>query len=331
MGSDSVKAHGAMGRTDTFLFDPETLVLVTDKSSAVYDERVDLPVDEALVLNIMVNGVLENILVRTNGQRDGHSVVEVIDGRQRVKAAREANKRLAAAGKVTIRVPANLKKGEPVDMAGIMISANEIRKADDQDIRAHKLQRYMNMGRTEEEAAVQFGITVPTVKNLLSYLDLNPDVKKDIKKMGLPASTVGKELSKLPQEDQPAALAALVESGNIRGARGVEAVKNIRKGRGAVVKATVNAKAKIRVATALLNGETYDLKKLPDKLVADAAAAMLLFIGGDENAFKRWPKVGKIVADAAAKPAKSEKSEKPVKVKKAKKVKVKKAAAEKAE
>jgi ParB family chromosome partitioning protein len=320
MGSDSVKLHAAKGRTDTFLFDPETLVLVTDESSAVYDERVHIPTDEALVLNIMVNGVLENILVRTNGQRDGHSVVEVIDGRQRVKAAREANKRLAEAGKATIRVPANLKKGEPVDMAGIMISANEIRKADDQRIRARKLQRYINMGRTEEEAAVQFGVNVQTVKNLLSYLDLNPEVQRDIEKMGLPASTIGKELSKIPQEEQPAALAALVASGNIRGARGVQAVKNIRKGKGATsVHVKVPAKAQARVEKALTNGESENLKKPLEKIVADAAAATIAWVNGDKNAFKRWPKVQEIIDTAAAKPVKPSKPKKEKKERKGKK------------
>ena len=43
---------GALGKRDAYMYDPETLVLVTDEKSPLYDERVHLPVNEKLVANI---------------------------------------------------------------------------------------------------------------------------------------------------------------------------------------------------------------------------------------------------------------------------------------
>ena len=304
MGSDSAKKYNAGGRTDAFLFDPENLVIVADKKHPLYDERVEWPVDEALVLNIMVNGVIEPIIFRVNGEKNGHSICEVVDGRQRVRAAIEANRRLAKQGLSVMRVTGMLKKGEVANLVGVMIAANELRRPDDQIVRARKMQRYIDGGRTEDEAAVQFGVSRATVKNMLSILDLTPEVQKEIEKGNLPA-TVGKELSKIPQEEQADALKQLVESGNIRGVRGVQAAKNVRKGKGAVASSPrIPPKAQERIQAALSNGETADLKKLPDSLVAQAGAAMLAYLDGDKKAFNRWPKVKEIIEAALEKPKK---------------------------
>jgi len=43
----------AKGKRDAFMFDPDDLVLVTDEKSPLYDDRVELPIDESLVMNIM--------------------------------------------------------------------------------------------------------------------------------------------------------------------------------------------------------------------------------------------------------------------------------------
>ncbi|HBZ8892853.1 TPA: hypothetical protein MNB12_005465, partial [Klebsiella pneumoniae] len=44
-------------------FEPENLHLVTDKTHPLYDERVHLPIEEGMVLNIAELGVLEPIIV----------------------------------------------------------------------------------------------------------------------------------------------------------------------------------------------------------------------------------------------------------------------------
>ena len=99
MGSDSKKLYGAEGRGELLLFDPNTLTIVSDKKHPLYDERATMPVDERLVESIMKSGVLEPVIVRRNGEDEkGRPIVEVVDGRQRVRAAIIANHRIGEQG-----------------------------------------------------------------------------------------------------------------------------------------------------------------------------------------------------------------------------------------
>ena len=77
-----------------------------------YDERALLPIDEALVLDIMDQGVLEPVLAIRKG---GASIV--IAGRQRVKAAREAKRRGCE-----ISVPVIFKRGDELRILGMTIA-----------------------------------------------------------------------------------------------------------------------------------------------------------------------------------------------------------------
>lgn len=101
--------------------------LVTDKTHPLYDERIHLPINEPMVLNIMDQGVLEPIIVWKDPET-GRSCV--VDGRQRVRHTLEANKRLSIEGKEPLLVPAVTKRGSAIRMAQAMVSANEIRQAD---------------------------------------------------------------------------------------------------------------------------------------------------------------------------------------------------------
>ena len=59
MAKNSIDAYGASGKTNVLMFEPENLHIVTDKAHPLYDERVNLPFDEGMVLNIKELGVLE--------------------------------------------------------------------------------------------------------------------------------------------------------------------------------------------------------------------------------------------------------------------------------
>nr|VUD31419.1 Uncharacterised protein [Raoultella sp. NCTC 9187] len=52
MAKNSKDAYGANGKTNVLKFEPEKLHLVTDKAHPLYDERVHLPIDKGMVLNI---------------------------------------------------------------------------------------------------------------------------------------------------------------------------------------------------------------------------------------------------------------------------------------
>lgn len=232
MGAEIVKVWNAERRDDFLWFDPDKLVVVTDEKSDLYDARALEAPDEALVQSIMADGVLEPIGVRVNGKlENGTPNVEVVFGRRRVIAAREVNRRNKETGREPIRVPGLRKKNEAGNLLGVMISENEIRKGDSLLAKARKLQRYLDTGKSEIEAAVRFGVTRPTITNLLQLLELHPDVQKKIDVEGYPVAAA-KELRDLPQEEQPAALDKLIEGGFLKGKSAVEAAKNLRRNGG---------------------------------------------------------------------------------------------------
>lgn len=199
-------------RLNAFGMDPNDLIVIGLDSEdgpehPLYDERVKLPLEESMVLNIMVHGVLEPVLVRKNGDE-----AEVVAGRRRVLHAREANKRLKKEGSEEIRVPVMVRKGDDASLMGVAISENEIRRDDNPSTKAAKLMRYIATGRTEQEAAVAFGVSLQTIKNWSRMADLDPKVLKAVDSGKIPASAAW-NLSNLSREEQRAELDKLLEGG----------------------------------------------------------------------------------------------------------------------
>lgn len=207
-------------RTNAWLFDPEQLKLVTDENHPLYDPRIHLPTDEAMIRNIMVNGVIEPVIVAKEGQE-----VVVVDGRQRTKNAIEANKRLTAEGKEPVKVTCIIRRGDDASLFGVLISANENRQDDTPLGKAEKLARYMAMGRTEDQAAIAFGVSIVTIKTWLAMLTLSEKVRQAVDE-GVISATAAVKLVDLPRPEQETALNSLVESGSKTSGRNVEKVKN---------------------------------------------------------------------------------------------------------
>lgn len=194
-------------RRDCYLFDPQELVLIRDKEHPLYDPRVELPVDDALVESIMFDsqGVIKPIVIT----KDGEDAV-VVDGRQRVKAALEANKRLKKAGAVLVKVPCVVRKGSAKHLTAASVTANEVRINDDILARAKKASNLLNMGYTEEEIAKLFGVTKQTILNYLAIDGLDKAVKKAIGEEKIPASHAMK-LAKIPKKEQYQAMSEYLE------------------------------------------------------------------------------------------------------------------------
>jgi len=233
MGSDQLTKYRAKGRQDLFLFDPDDIVLVTEKTHPLYDERVNLPVREWLVKNIMKFGVREPIEVRQNGTdpTTGHCIVECVYGRQRVKAAREANRRLREEGNSAelIKVPAKIVRGNDSTMTAVMITENEQRQDDDIVIKAQKLERYVALGNTMEDAEIVFGVSRDTLENWQRVLQLDPTILKQINRTGKRGGgipmVVAIELADLPREKQVETLTKMNESGIVAGAAAMDFVR----------------------------------------------------------------------------------------------------------
>ncbi|WP_454844876.1 ParB/RepB/Spo0J family partition protein [Ralstonia thomasii] len=245
MAKNSIEAYGASGKSNLLFFDPASLTLVTDPNSPLYDDRVHLPVNEAMARNIDHQGVLEPVLVQKNPET---GLTEVVAGRQRVKAARLANEWRVARGVEPIHLPAIVHKGSRRDALEAIISENEARQADTPLGRAEKMRRAMAMGRGEDEIALLFACSVPTVRATLALLECTSVVQKAVEK-GSITVTQAKKLAKLAPAEQREKVAELVAAGE-----GVRPHERARKQR-AVLGEQFRMKSRAQIAKALETAE----------------------------------------------------------------------------
>lgn len=251
-------------RTNAYNMDPKDLTLITDKAHPLFDPRVNMSVDEAMVRSIMFQGIIEPVVVAREGEK-----ILVVDGRQRVKAALEANMRLEKEGKEPIRVTCVVRRGNESDLFGVSISANENRQDDTPLNRASKCQKYLNMGRSEEEAATAFGVTVTCVKQWMKMLECAPAVRKAVEE-GKIAASAAAVLSDLPHEEQVKALEGAFEESSKNGKKKPAAR--------AVAKAAGKDTAKMRSRREIM-------KRLEDnpRLPKDYRTALLWVLGAEEK------------------------------------------------
>lgn len=194
-------------RLNAFGMDPNDLTIVgldtkDGPEHPLYDPRVLAPLEESMVLSIMTHGVLEPVKVRKDGK-----AVEVVFGRRRVMHAREANKRLKKQGDEPIHVACMLERSK--DVMGVSITENEIRKDDLLSAKAEKLVRYLATGKSEEDAAVAFGVTSQSIRNWLKISELDNSVVKAIDKGQIKASAAW-NLAGLAREEQKQELEKLL-------------------------------------------------------------------------------------------------------------------------
>lgn len=234
-------------RLNAFAVNPENLVIIgldteDGPEHPLYDERAKLPVSEPFLLNIMAKGVKQAVSV----QKDGNRVL-VVAGRQRVKAAREANRRFKKQGETPMLVPCFVERGSDGDMMGTMIAENAHREGDSPLVCAKKAQRMLDRVKSEEEVALAFGVSVQRIKQWLTILDLSPKVKKAVDD-GVVSAQAASALATLERAAQDEKLDELVKDSG-----------------GKKVTEKVVAKAVGKKNSSTKPG-TRDLKKLADQL-----------------------------------------------------------------
>lgn len=265
MPKKSRDALNNKGKIDVPTFDPNDVVLVEDKGSALYDERVENDFKESLVLNMMFapDGVPQGVLKPLTGRRNTETgKIEIIDGRQRTKAAREANKRLRKRGLEPIWLPVWIKRANDQRAMGMLISANEHSTEDSPVNRAKKAQRYIDLGRDEKEVATLLGVSESTVKNLLRLLDAPAPVRNAVDAGKITTSDAYK-LSRETPDDAKKKLGELLEKAPRT--PGKKRSKNAKKAREIVRGGAAKAEAA---------SEARETRKL-EKEVAEAIAAWI--------------------------------------------------------
>ncbi len=199
-------------RTDSYVFDPDKLTIITDPNHALYDERINLPLDEAMVRNIMHYGVRVPVSIRIEDDK-----AVVIDGRQRVMHCREANKRLRERGEEPLMVRAMPERMGDAKAAGVMVALNEGKRMDDVLTKASKAARLINeQNYLIEDVATTFLVGESTIRRWLE-LDAAPENIKDAMRRGLP---IGAALDLAKIRDKTArdeALAKVESEGKVEG------------------------------------------------------------------------------------------------------------------
>jgi ParB family chromosome partitioning protein len=225
MGSEIIAATGAVGRTDMLFFWPEDLILVEDPKHPLWDPRVLDPVDEKIVRSMMTVGYLpEPVVVRKNGRTaEDKPIVEVVDGRHRVTAAREANRRLRAAGREPIRVQAIVRQGNE-ELYGIGVAMNAPKKRDSVIARAHSMRHQLDLGDSEDRVAVCHGVTVRQMRATLALLDCSAKVQAAVERREI-VPKAARALAHLPREEQDAALQKMRASGDLGPGKSTEAAE----------------------------------------------------------------------------------------------------------
>jgi len=223
------KSIGADGRSEVYPIDPLKIIITRDPLNPTYDERVDeeigLPMDEAMVLDIMDRGVTQAIDGRRNGKwPNGDFMVEVVDGRQRLLHLIEANRRRALVGQPALQIEVNILIGmSDEQIYERMARSNEYRRPDTAIIKARKMKRAVDLLKyTPAMLAVTFNMSEARVERHLLLLDLHIDLQKAAGH-GVPMRTL-LELGAFPRDRQPAELQKLRASGQLRGAAAAEAI-----------------------------------------------------------------------------------------------------------
>lgn len=216
-------------RDNLYLVDPDDVTIIgIDTNDGpehyLYDERVKLPLDEAMVLNVMALGVREPVSVTVDGKGDKKRIL-VVDGRRRVMHARAANKRLKKDGEPLVMLPVWPGKGldEEKTMA-IAVSLNEIRVQDPVMIKAAKAARMKARNHSNADIARAFGMDEQTIWTWLRIETLSPAVKRAING-GIPGvvvtPTAAAKLADLPKDEQESALKQLIEEARAEGSQTV--------------------------------------------------------------------------------------------------------------
>jgi len=268
---------------------PETLVIISDTADPLYDPRAELPIRDSDVRNVARHGVIEPIV----GRRRGDKVV-VLDGRQRVRWAREVNRELRARGSELIKVPVVIRvtedDGEFLELA---TSANEVRIDDSPLARARKAHRLAKLGRPLGAIALAFGVSKAAVQSWWRLLELAPEVQRAVAEERIRATDAVQTVGKLPIEKQAEAVRELEQARPTSKARGGARRGRPRPGGGrgmvwrlqALTKFLAsNPEAVPRAFTTVL---LWVLKEATDRELLTAFPALKPFVdegvGGDRN------------------------------------------------
>ena len=222
-GQDASRSKNALpgSRLNGFLIPPDQLVIPgidTDipEDDPLYDPRIKIKLEKSFIRSIGKK-IHEPVLVAVDGSWQEGQPVLVVDGIQRVRAARIFNSELLKAGadeKDLIRVPCLKERYDEDELFDIKLIANEHRHEDDALAKAEKLGRWLNNHPDDHKgAAERFNCSVVQIKNYEKLLSLDKSIKKGISD-GAVSASAAMEWHDLPKEKQKEAFAEAKKGSN---------------------------------------------------------------------------------------------------------------------
>lgn len=214
-------------RSDTFVFDPDDVVIVGIDTAdgpehPLYDPRIHLPIDDGLTASILgteerPGKVLVPILiVKYEGVVKAlHGKPAVVDGRQRIRSAREAKKILAKQdGARKIAVEAKAQRGDELALMLMATTTNELRRDNDMLAKADRAVFLRSRGATIEDVALAYGVTAKAIEQWYALADgATAPVRKAVHQ-GQLSPTAAAKIAKLDgKEAQEEALTEVLSSG----------------------------------------------------------------------------------------------------------------------
>jgi ParB-like chromosome segregation protein Spo0J len=163
-------------------------------------DRLQLPLDEALVASICKYGVIRHVIAR----RDGEKYI-VVDGRRRTMHARAASMKLQEIGQPPLRVGTDVMRGDEMALFATARVANSFAVVDSPLTNGKNCQYMMDKGASVEEIALTFGVKPVTVNDWIRLLDLAPEVQAEVV-AGNITGNAGQALAVLSMADQVKAL-----------------------------------------------------------------------------------------------------------------------------
>jgi ParB family chromosome partitioning protein len=161
----------------------ERLVVVTDKNHRLYDPRVEIPINEAMVSSISDPkvGIIEPVIVRNIGGK-----YEVVEGRQRVRAARKAQ---AMVKNRTIRVPLIVRSSvNDATAAGLSAIANNQRSEETPVQKGNRVKVLLETGHSKEEVSAIFGVSWQTISGWVKISEAPAELHQAIEDGSISAS-----------------------------------------------------------------------------------------------------------------------------------------------
>lgn len=219
----AAKYRGVVSRKDISVADPDLLVIVDTPGHPLYQPaRNQKPLDEAMIRSIMQDGVLSPIKVVRGPQVRGRWTLEVVYGRQRVRNAREANRRLVAEGRPPIMIEIVIIDASPEQLRRMMEVENTHRTDYTPYELATTASESLNRGVSEESVCyTSFKGDKASMRRHLALLRCHPDVQRALIEGTINFKAID-SLVKLSLEEQATELAKLQAEG-LSGPREVRA------------------------------------------------------------------------------------------------------------